>query len=200
MSKRLVIAIDCDDVLVETMPLVARLYNDAYGTSLTLANFYQEDPVPWGVEDIKVASARFHTLLKSNTDKLAPDKSTIHSIQRLSRQHELHLITGRSRDLEKSTFELVEKYFEGCFTSIELTNMFDETRRRTKGEVCKRIGANVLIDDHPIHINSVMEEAGLKEVIVFGEYPWNIGELPSGAVRCMSWQEAEKEIERIARN
>jgi uncharacterized HAD superfamily protein len=198
MSKKLTIAVDCDDVLVDTMPMIARLYNDAYGTSLTLADFYQEDARPWGVADIKVASARFHELLKADHDQLVPAQSTIDAVRRLSERHELHLISGRNHDLEPHTRNLIKTYFDGCFATIELTSMYDDSRRRTKGQVCKQIGADVLIDDHPVHIQSVIDEAGLKEVIVFGQYPWNSGVLPTGAVRCLSWSEIETEIDRIA--
>jgi len=197
MPKRLVIAIDCDDVLIETGPFVAKRYNKAYGTALTLADFYQDDPAPWGVDDIDAASERFHMIMMDSRH-LKPSRFTVDTIRRLAARHELHLVTGRNQALLEATSAFADTYFKGCFTSIELTDMYDAARRRSKGQICKQIGADLLVDDHPTHIRSVIDEAGLKEVIVFGTYPWNEGTLPGGAVRCMDWGEAEKEIERIA--
>ncbi len=49
--KRLVIAIDCDDVLVDTAQDLLQFYNQKYGTSLDETNFYATDvdPVRFGV-------------------------------------------------------------------------------------------------------------------------------------------------------
>lgn len=38
-----IIAIDCDDVLVETAPLILAHYNKTYGTHLELKDMYSKD-------------------------------------------------------------------------------------------------------------------------------------------------------------
>lgn len=191
---------DCDDVLLPTAPAIINAYNNTYGTTLDLSDFYSHTPEKWGVSDIREASDRVGKFLLSEEHaKIAPEKEVIAAIDTLSRLHELHLVTGRNQSLEGLTLDMITRYFPGRFKSVELTNFYDDNHRRTKGEVCQELNADILIDDHIEHINSVLE-SGLKEVIVFGDYPWNQAEvLPVGAMRCRDWQEVSKEIERIAK-
>ena len=49
--KRLVIAVDCDDVLVSTAPYFVDTYNNTYGTSGTLEYAHSPDPSVWGASE-----------------------------------------------------------------------------------------------------------------------------------------------------
>jgi hypothetical protein len=94
---------------------------------------------------------------------------------------------------------MLDKYFPGCFTSIEHTNYFHQSKSRSKGEVCQQIGADVLVDDHIVHGESVLSH-GVERVIVFGNYPWNASDkLVQGMIRCNDWSAVEQEIERMSR-
>lgn len=195
-ERRLIIAIDCDDVLIPTAPRVIAAYNEKYGTTLGLESFYGQDPDPWGVKEMKDASQRVGEILLA--DEIIPDNDTVEVIHDFASRHELHLVTGRSQILEQLTLSMISTYFPGCFQSIELTNFYDEAHRRSKGDVCRALGADILIDDHIEHIQSVLA-VGMKEVIVFGDYSWNQAEqLPEGATRCRDWNEVREEIQRVA--
>lgn len=196
--KKLVIAIDCDDVLVDTAKYVVEQYNIRHGTQLTLAEYYSDDLHVWGVATRAQATKRVRDIvLEQNRNPEPPSTATIRTIHELAKQHELHLVTGRDDMFSEATHQLVERYFKGCFASIEHTNHFDEDRRRTKGDVCRVIGADVLVDDHVEHIHSVLA-CGMNEVIVFGNYPWNQTILPVGSVRCADWKAVAAEVSRIA--
>ena len=92
------------------------------------------------------------------------------------------------------------KYFPNIFTGVRFTG-FLQGDDITKGLVCREIGAQVMIDDLPTHIESVIDEGGLREAIIFGDYPWNKDhKLGSVVVRCLDWLSVESEITRIARN
>lgn len=197
--KRLVIAIDCDDVLIPTAPEIIKAYNHEYGTTLDVADFYSRDPSKWGVDDIAQASARVGKYLLSDAHAaIAPTDEAVRAVSHLAKHHELHLVTGRSRALRQLTVAMVEKYFSDCFASIELTDFYDDAHRRTKGDVCQSIGADILVDDHLEHIESVLA-VGMKEVIVFGEYPWNQSStMPQGAKRCKDWVEVTAEVDKLA--
>lgn len=194
------IAIDCDDVLVQTAGLVINNYNAKYGTNLILAEFYGRDMDRWHAASQKVASQRVRDILLESDDNLqVPGSDAIETVLSLAKTHELHLVTGRDDVFKPMTQLLADKYFPGCFKSIEHTNYFVEGKKRSKGEVCKMLGADLLVDDHVEHVRSVLD-AGLREVIVFGDYPWNRNEaLPDGAMRCNSWREVLEEVNRIAR-
>lgn len=202
--KRLVIAIDCDDVLIQTAQNMIGDYNHKFATSLQLVDFYEKPTkVTWGTDNYDIAIARVNDYISSDMfAQLVPYSEAIVAIKHLAENHELHLVTGRSDFLEPVTAAMLDKYFPECFQSVEHTNFIilstSTAPKRTKGEVCVQIGADILIDDHIAHGKSVIA-AGVQEVIVFGDYPWNQNDaLPTGMVRCVNWDETVREIEEIA--
>lgn len=203
--ERLVWAIDCDDVLVPTAEHILDGYNRTYGTKVTLDDYYVINTDAWGVDTDEEAIRRVHRLLKSGVTRQAvPNQDTIEAVMRLASMDELHLVTGRSSFLEDETHALLDTYFSGAFSSVEHTNYIDTSDsgapRRSKGEVCRAVNADILVDDHIVHGASVLE-SGLKEVIVWGDYPWNRAEsLEQGMVRCVTWCEVFRERERILAN
>ena len=61
---------------------------------------------------------------------------------------------------------------------------------RTKKEMCKKIGASVLIDDNWVYINECKDI--LKAPILFGVYGWNRRADPKdyeGMYCCSNWNE-----------
>lgn len=203
-TRRLVIAIDCDDVLVHTLQATVSDYNKRFGTNLQLSDMYQPARLAtWGTDDDDEAMARVTDYIKSDDfAQIKPYDEAIRSVKLLAEQHELHLVTGRSDFLESVTMNMLDTYFPGCFQSVEHTNYIvmstSTAKTRTKGEVCAQIGADILIDDHITHGESVIA-AGVKRVIVFGDYPWNQHDaLPRGMVRCVNWSETLAEIEQVA--
>jgi len=201
-AKKLVIAIDCDDVLVPTAQGIIGNYNERYGTSLHLKHMYRPASFDtWGTDDDDVAIERVNEFLRSDEHaKVVPSPEAIAAVKSLARQHELHLITGRADFLEPLTRRMLEEYFQGCFQSIEHTNFIvastNNVIRRSKGEVCMMIGADILIDDHLEHGKSALD-TNLKKVIVFGDYPWNQQEkLPDGMVRCVDWSAIIEEVSK----
>lgn len=203
MPKRLVIAIDCDDVLVPSVQTLLDGYNRMFGTHVTAEHFYEPATVAtWGTDDDDLAKRQFEQYLRSDDyQPAAPLEDAVNAIRLPAGSYELHVITGRAEDREVETRQLIDGYFKDCFTSIEHTNHFVssdyDVETRSKGEVCKAIGADIFIDDHIFHGSEVFE-SGVREVIVFGDYPWNQGELASGMKRCIDWDEVIREVIRLA--
>lgn len=203
-ERRLTIAIDCDDVIVPTATGIIENYNHRFHTELTLEDFYKIDANNrWGTDDKEVAMNRVNEFLRSKEHaEMAPFQDAVVAINGLAKNHELHLVTGRASFLEEMTKDMLNTYFPGCFASIEHTNFIVTTESglvtRSKGEVCRDLDADVLVDDHIVHGESVLT-AGVEEVIVFGSYPWNqADDLPPGMIRCNNWDETIGEITRIA--
>jgi 5'(3')-deoxyribonucleotidase len=203
MKKKLVIAIDCDDVLITTSPHLVDYYNKTYGTALELRHIYNGAELKaWGTDRQEVAVSRIQDF--SLTDEHAaiqPDAKSIVAVKELARHHELHLVTGRAAFLEPVTRRMLDEYFPDCFQTVEHTSYLDPSTdvalQRTKGGVCRAIGADILIDDHVKHGETAIGIVG--EVIVFGEYPWNQREvLPEGMVRCADWEAVVAEVEEYA--
>lgn len=204
MARRLVIAVDCDDVLLSTAEAIVANYNQRFGTQVTLKDMYKPATIEtWGTDDDDIAIERVNEFLRSNEHaSLRPTPSAIAGIKELAEYHELHLITGRADFLKDTTKSLLQTYFPDCFTSIEHTNYIlpstSKAVRRSKGDVCAEIGANILIDDHLVHGVAALD-ARLEKVIVFGEYPWNSEvELSEGMVRCKNWEAVTEELRSYA--
>ncbi len=200
--KRLVIAIDCDDVLVDTTHDLIQFYNKKYNTELNETDIYTDVPSErFKVGTLREAIERFNErLMMEEYYAIAPSQHTIDAVKRLAAHHELHLVTGRQERLEEATMAMVSTYFPGCFASVEHTNYITadkHAKKRAKGEVCRAIGADVMIDDYIEHVRNVVE-AGIPHAIVFGDFDWGKrGPLPKNTVRCATWHDVEVEIERI---
>ncbi len=199
-GRSLIWAIDCDDVLLPTAALTIALYNEAYGTNLTLSAMYDETST-WGAPTMDEGVKRVGLLLRTQEmAELRPTQETIDALKKLASLDELHMVTGRPTFMEAVTLGMVERYLPGVFKTIEHTNYYvqdDTTKTQSKGEVCAQIGADVLLDDHVVHGRSVLE-SGVKEVIIWGDYPWNANSaLGQGMVRCVTWDEVFRERERI---
>lgn len=195
MEKKIV-AIDCDDVVVETTPVLVRSYNKAYGTDLRLEDAYSTDLERWGVPDQETAVRRWQSFL--NTDVflgLEPTQEAVDVIHELGRVHDLHIVTGRSDFIEEATLRMLERHFPDIFRSVVLTNYFNvpdgvsAVVSRPKNEVCVELGADYLIDDHLHHAE--ITAPSVEEVFLFGNYPWNQTDRPlaDNIRRVSGWRE-----------
>lgn len=202
VGRKLVLAFDCDDVLVPTSHQLLDYYNELYGTAVPYEGFYSDDL--WGAPSLEEASRRVDDLIKSGAMADAvPQQSTIDSVQRIaSMGHEMHVVTGRQSYQETETIALLDRYYPDIFRSIEHTNMYasgeNAQLRRSKGEVCRNLGAHMLVDDHIVHGYDVIA-AGVEDFVVYGDYPWNrFDTLAQGMVHCLTMAEVEREVLRVA--
>lgn len=196
------VVFDCDDVLTPCGPILRDIFNTMYGTDVQLADIYNSPPEVWGASTADEAQGRVETCMRIHAGEfLVPYPEAVPVVKRLARTHELHVVTGRRDFMEPITRRMIEEFFPGCFKTVEHTNYFapsDEAHlRRSKGEVCRRLGARVLVDDHFAHAASALD-CGLK-AILFGNYEWNqLDDLPLGMVRCRDWQDLGELMEEFS--
>jgi 5'(3')-deoxyribonucleotidase len=185
--KKQIIAIDCDDVIVASAPAILDHYNKTYGTDIAIEDFYGEELAAYP------ATERVDEYLASEEYKnLPPLQEAIHAIRQLGEHHELHVVTGRADYLAEATHTMLKKHFPDIFRSVEFTNYFGKNSR-SKAQVCKDIGADLLIDDH-LHHAEVVAAEGI-EVLLFGDYPWNKADtLPPNITRVRGWNDI---VERL---
>lgn len=195
--KRLVIAIDCDDVLIESTKLLVDLYNARYSTNVILARAHVPHNDEWEVDDVATLIGRFSELHASNEQlDVVPFKDAITTVHKLAETHELHLVTARHKSIEDVTIRMTDEHLKDCFTTIEHVG-----KDRSKGEVCKQLGVDILIDDSIRNLTSALEYGLLKGgAIHFGDYEWNqLDSLPDGVIQCDDWLSVAEEIEKIAK-
>jgi len=193
--RRLVIAVDCDDVLVRTTPFFVNAYNKKYGTHATLADARKTDSAIWGDEE-SVVLARWVALMEEPEYRsLAPDAEEVRVLQRLAQQHELHLVTARKPEEREATQALLDRELPAVFTSLEFVGWTG-----SKGQVTERMGADVLIDDNASHLHDALRHGLASDgAILFGDYAWsdktgNYDDL----THCFDWPAVEHVIAALA--
>lgn len=191
MTHRLIIAIDCDDVLIPTTQYLVDNYNRQFGSSVTLARAHESGNDEWGADRATVFQRLADIQKGDEYARIEPHDEAIAAVRRLASHHELHLITAREPSVEAVTLAMLDQYLKGCFTSIEHVG-----NARSKGEVCRAVRADVLIDDNIKHLVSALEcGVPFGGAIHFGDYPWNhVAVLPDGVAQCHTWQAVETEI------
>ena len=204
MTRRLVIAVDCDDVLMPTAQAIADDYYRRFGVRVDLKDFYEPaSHKSWGADSDEEVIERVAQFLRSKEHaELVPFPEAVMAVKTLAKNHELHLVSGRVDHLRPVTERMLSTHFPECFRSIEHTNFIvsstSKAQRRSKGEVCRSIGADILVDDHFHHVQNVLT-ADVGRAILFGNYPWSQKEeLLAGMVRCADWPAVIEEVERYA--
>lgn len=191
-TKKLIIAIDCDDVLVHTTPFFLNAYNQKYGTYVTLADTQDEHLPSWQAPPT-VVNERWVALMDNDDYRaLCPGPDEVRILRQLAQRHELHLITARREEERAFTQAMLDRELAGVFTSMEFVGWGG-----SKGQICARIKADVLIDDNISHLRDAVA-CGMPpaSVILFGDYPWNAGD--DAFVRCLDWPSVIERIEALA--
>ncbi len=183
------IAIDIDDVIADSTEALRLLVNTRLGVDLQTEH-YRTSGAFWGYYE---RVWREHGIdnqisFKEVSSEMEIDQSHIpllagaaYALLELRKSNELVIITSRDTSWEPATrqwldaqgLEDVELYFAGQHHAKE-----------TKGQLCKALGVDVLIDDNPDHCQSAIE-GGLSAVL-FGEYGWH-DRVPGKVIHCKDW-------------
>ncbi len=127
--KKPSIAIDCDDVIIPTASFILNYYNSAFKTKLELKDMYSDDLAVWDTPDHETAVQRVESYLNSEEYQHAePFVEAIEVVRNLSRQYDLHIVTGRPDFLTSATKTMLARYFPDIFVSVEFTNFFDGSK------------------------------------------------------------------------
>lgn len=166
----MIIAVDVDDVLADTLVSFIEFYNQHYQAKHQYTDF-----LTYNFEDVlkldtRQVQERILAFYNSSYD-IQPVSGAKEALSELSKSHRLEVITARVAGLENITARWIEKYFPGIFSGLHFGhNHFVGCGRKTKAEICREIGAKWLIDD--IVENLIPCEASGVKPIVF-DRPWN---------------------------
>ncbi len=190
----MIIAVDCDDVLADSMEVFINYYNKNYGTSLTKDHFFSS--MWWDIirEDKDVVINRYLEFIENKCfDEIKPVPGAVEAIKKIKKKHELIVVTGRPNSLLKKTKKWVNDYFPNFFNEIHCTNLhFANGNGLTKGDICKNNKVDLLIDDY---IEFGQECVNNNIEVFLMNQPWNKqAKLLSGITRVMSWQDVMRRI------
>jgi 5'(3')-deoxyribonucleotidase len=191
--ERLVLAVDCDDVLLSSQKEILRQYNLRWNTNVLLENTYAAANEAWQADPATIAERIYDIQLSKDYGDMVPFPDAIEVCRRLATQHELHMVTARPDRIMPVTTVMVEQYFDGVFSKIEHIGLSGN-----KGDVCHNLKASVLIDDNVHHLKTAAQ-CGVPHLVWFGDYAWQSGSTEGLEIRrCRDWYEVEAEIGRIA--
>ncbi len=188
------IALDIDDVTADSTESLRLLVNQRLGVNLTRddylvssghADYYEYVWEKNGLKDVNYAA--FEAEMEIDQSHVPLMRGVKEAIVELSELYDVVFITARDVAWEKATREWFNRHFE---KDVEL--YFSEgyqNKGMTKGQICKQVGAQWLIDDVPNHCRGALRE-GIG-AILFGTYGWH-DDVPEGVVRCKDWSEVLK--------
>ena len=180
------IGIDFDEVLFPMMKPLNKFYHKRY-----------KSPPPSKMPCIYDYS-KYYNITKLQSKKLvhdfyysdiafqiAPIDESIKTINELSKENELYIITGRQNYMQCKhlTYSLLQTHFCDMFDDVFFTNSYslvgDEIQ---KSDICKYLDVDFIIDDS-VSICEQCDDNNM-ENILFGEYEWNKN---SKCKRLSSW-------------
>lgn len=188
------IAVDADEILAGFIDHFLVHYNSKYQTSVSKDKIYsfKLDPIFNTTEDIFLK--RMDEFYESGEVlRIKPVKGALQGVdQLLKKEYFLEIITARPALYAEATKEWVNKHFPKRFKQIHFAfNPHNKNSENiTKAQVCKKIGAKVLIDDN---IDNALDCAKNGITVYLMDAPWNQAEdLPKNVIRVKSWKEIIK--------
>jgi uncharacterized HAD superfamily protein len=193
-----VIALDIDDVLVDTAAALLNDYNEKYGTSLKKHHYYSKDTSVLGVSDYEVAAERLtRYVLSGALTEAHPLADAVEAVKRLSVRYSFVGVTSRPADIAPATKEWVQMHFGDAVSDVLFTHFVMAANAPTgtsltKVDVCSDIGAVYLIEDH-LHHAVPVADMGVKVFLI--NQPWNQADtLPPNVERVANWKGIERAL------
>jgi len=181
------IAIDLDDVLALSLLDFIDFYNEKFENKITIEDFTGfslNESIGMPVEEERKLLEEYDA--SHYYDNIKPMEGAKEAIKELGESHKLAIVTSRPKKREEQTREWLRKYI-GDIKEVFFIRQKYGGESKTKGEVCKEIGAEILIEDNLDHAKSCVDK-GLR-VLLF-DYPYNRKENISPLItRVKSWKE-----------
>ncbi len=188
------IGVDNDDVLFEFIPGLLNFLNGAFGTKRRLRDVtdYKLWNL-WSVSQEYILRLVNDYYFTEQFRDLKPIEGAMEGLETLlSRGHTISVISSRPDLLETLTRQAIEKYFPGMVEDVFCLSTYDIVggKKRSKAEVCKELGAEVMIDDALQHVKDCARNDIRAMLFDYnGTYPWNKDEEISGVRRVRDWRE-----------
>ncbi len=192
MSK-LTIAIDIDDVLSDSTEAYRRRVNEVTGADLT-PDHYRTEGEYWGYYEriwaqhgLEVDDEVLHHEMVDDQSRMPLVAGAEFAIGQLSSKYSLVIVTARDPSWESATRRWLDLHFGSIYSpDLYFSEAHKDEGKKTKGQICKELGASWLIDDNVNHCKTATDEG--VEAILFGKYGWHY-DAPKELPRCETWFE-----------
>lgn len=181
------IAIDIDDVLASHVEAFIPFCNMRYGTHLEIDDYRDNWSEMLDLPDEELSNLVQEFQIPESLARFTVKKEAKAALEKLAAHFTLYVVTARRKPTIQTSLEWIDTHFPDVFTGVHFVPIWEPDNKVTKGDICRQIGADYLIDDLARHCN-IAAEAGIK-AILFGDYGWNRSELISpGVVRLQNWE------------
>ena len=144
------IGIDMDGVIANLTPKMIEYHNLTYNLKHNTSGYTNYNLTEVWNCSLEEMIKRIHDFYRSDLFKtIKPVKHSQTGIGRLSKKHELILITSRPYFIEQLSITWLDKYFPKHFKKIVHTNQIthQHEKRKKKSEICKEEKVDLMIDD-----------------------------------------------------
>ncbi|XP_051150701.1 uncharacterized protein LOC127265071 isoform X2 [Andrographis paniculata] len=180
-SEKIMVAVDVDEVLGNFVSALNQFIAARYS--------------------LKCSVSEYHVYEFFKIWNCSRDEGAQMALQRLSEIYNLCIVTSRQNAIKDHTIEWIEKHYPGLFQEIHFGNHFAlDGQSRRKSDMCKSLGAKILIDDNPRYATECAE-AGIK-VLLFdyeNSYPWcKVDTKHPLVTKVYNWEEVEDQLASAA--
>lgn len=201
LPEKIVVAVDVDEVLGNFVSALNRFIADRYSVKHSVSEYHVYEFFKiWNCSRDE-ADIRVHEFFKTSYFKtgIHPIPGAQQALHKLSRFCNLSIVTSRQNAIKDHTIEWIEKHYPGLFQEIHFGNHFAlDGESRPKSEICRSLGAKVLIDDNPRYAIECAE-IGIR-VLLFdyeNSYPWckteSVSQHPL-VTKVHDWEEVEQQL------
>lgn len=189
------IAVDCDDVIANVNDSVREFINASYGLKHTAEDYRVAGDYRgywariWGVSEAQSDDWFSRYISSGRMTHLDPVDGALETLEGLASRYSLVLVTARSALEVEYTEQWLDRHAPSLFDDVTFVHRWRRApdHQVTKGEICRELKADYLIDDNYEHCQSAAT-LGTK-AILFGDYGWNREyELSGDVVRAADWQ------------
>lgn len=176
LPEKIVVAVDVDEVLGNFVSALNKFIADRYASIHSVSEYHVYEFFKIWNCSCDEADIRVHEFFKTSYFKkgIYPIPGAQQTLNNLSSFCDLSVVTSRQNVIKDHTIEWLEKHYSGLFKEIHFGNHFAlDGESKPKSEICRSMGAKVLIDDNPRYALECAE-VGIR-VLLFdyqNSYPW----------------------------
>jgi hypothetical protein len=174
-----VMAVDFDDTCVDSHGPFVEFQNETFGLNLTVDDYVDDQFwTIWNVSREEAVRRTFAFHQSDHFERIRPlpdSHEDLRDLLALLREEDaaaqMHIVTARPLHLRHRTPVQVETHFPSLFSGVHFSNSYDPNLPIvTKAEVCRRIGAQRIVDDTHRHAHSCAVD-GIEAFMI--DFPWN---------------------------
>jgi uncharacterized HAD superfamily protein len=144
MVRRLVIAVDVDDVLAANAQGFAEFSNERWGTHLKPEDYSEHWGELWQTDQAESERRAQEFITSGAMGRYRHDATAVEVLRRLKERFELVVVTSRRLVVEKETTAWLDQYFAGVFAEVHYAGIWDKfwhnRHTATKAELCGKWG------------------------------------------------------------